>query len=126
MAILVMADYECSPLWWRVEAGRGEAGRGEARVGNIDPGHLPISAALADALQRWADDFDRTLNHDDPAASGFADQAAEDDFVARGAVLAHRLAEEHRTAEIRYFDLRTGRDEPVTPKRSDREGLADR
>jgi hypothetical protein len=66
-------------------------------------------------LNAWADDFDATLNADDPASSGFADESAENEFAERGAHLARLLAGElagrHR---VEYYDVRTGRSEPVS------------
>lgn len=101
----MMADYDCFPLWRR---------DGQGTV-NIDPSTLPITPELAELLLCWADEYDRTLNHDDPISSGFPDLATENDFYAQGEVLARRLASElgdaHRVA---YFDARTGADVPIT------------
>jgi hypothetical protein len=102
--IKVMAEYESFPLWHRDTSGKT----------NADPAALPISSELAQELLHWADVFDSTLNHSDPAASGFPDPAAEDDFYAGGQRLARRLVDElaGRYA-IEYFDGRDGRTRPV-------------
>ncbi|GAB2612179.1 hypothetical protein Aab01nite_67810 [Paractinoplanes abujensis] len=94
-----MADYESYPLWRR----------DADQVSNLDPGLLPISPELAAALMSWADEYDRTLDRDDPVASGFAEPAAEVAFAARGETLARRLVSELGHA-VSYFDLRVGRD----------------
>jgi hypothetical protein len=92
-----MADYESFPLW------RGGV--------NVDPAGLPLSAGLVDGLLQWANDYDRTLNRDDPVASGFADSEAEAAFSARGEELARRLAREMGDGwNVAYFDPRAGWD----------------
>jgi hypothetical protein len=75
--IRVMADYDSYPLWRRDEDGTANR-----------------SQELADELMRWADDYDRTLNREDPVSSGFPDAAVESEFVERGRRLAGRLAAE--------------------------------
>ena len=96
--VRVMADYQSFPLW-----------RPGSDDYNVDPDSLPISAELVTELNGWADDFDATLNADDPAASGFADAAAEGEFAERGMRLARRLGEELGEGySVEYFDVRTG------------------
>jgi hypothetical protein len=80
----LMTDYQCYPLW---EASPGE-------VGNIDPNLLPLSTSLQAQLLDWADVYDKTLNWEDPATSGFASVDAVDEFKAQGMRLADRLREE--------------------------------
>ena len=80
----LMADYHCHPLW---EASPG-------RVGDVDPNKLPISKYLCDQLLDWADVYDRTLNMEDPATSGFSNTEAVDAFQAQGAKLANQLRKE--------------------------------
>ncbi|WP_203787500.1 hypothetical protein [Paractinoplanes rishiriensis] len=100
-----MADYESFPLWRRATQG----------TSNIDPALLPITTELAGSLLRWADDYDLTLNRDDPLASGFPGPESESDFYARGEALARRLARELGDAfVVTYFDGRTGLDTPIT------------
>jgi hypothetical protein len=103
-AIKVMAEYESFPLWRTNSDG----------TANVDPASLPISRGLAQTLLDWADSYDRTLNRDDPLASGFPDTAAEDDFYAHGERLARQLATELGTQyTVEYFDGRSGRTTPV-------------
>jgi hypothetical protein len=82
--VKLMSDYGCHALW---EASLGE-------VGNIDPASLPISADLQHALALWAECYDRTLNQDDPRASGFASDEEEALFKSKGLSLAARLRDE--------------------------------
>lgn len=79
-----MPDYQCFPLW---EASGGA-------VGNIDPRSLPLSDGLIDRLLRWADAYDRTLDPDDPPASGFADADEARRFRECGAELARQMQDE--------------------------------
>lgn len=79
--IKLMADYECSPLWHAC----GE------EVGDIDLNDLPISTSLKNQLWSWADVYDRTLNWDDPATSGFKNADEVEAFTADGIKLADQL-----------------------------------
>jgi hypothetical protein len=102
--IRVMPDYQSYPTW---QPGADEY--------NVDPGKLPISEGLADELNAWGDDYDATLNLDDPASSGFADEAAENDFAERGVRLARRLAAELAGRyRVEYHDVRTGERRTIT------------
>ena len=80
----LMADYQCYPLW----------GASPGEVGDIDPNSLPLSISLRDQLMDWADVYDKTLNWEDPATSGFASVDAADEFKAQGMRLVDRLREE--------------------------------
>lgn len=82
--IKLMADYQCFPLW---EASPG-------KFGNIDPNSLPISESLRDQLIGWADAYDRTLNIENPIASGFANVDAIENFNTQGIELASSLQKE--------------------------------
>jgi len=102
--VRVMAEYESFPLWQANSDGPA----------NVDPASLPISSELAQTLLDWADDYDRTLNRDDPLASGFPDATAEENFYAQGERLARQLAAElgpHYAVE--YFDGRSGHAMPI-------------
>lgn len=74
MKLRLMADYECHPLWERLESG----------VRNLPPSELPLSKELKEALEFWAHDYDATLRRDDPAASTFPSEKAEHQFEATG------------------------------------------
>ena len=82
--IRLAADYQCYPLW---KASPGE-------VGNIAPADLPISAELCEKLMLWAGKFDRTLNMNDPARSGFSSYEAAEEFRSDGLKLAEHLQAE--------------------------------
>ncbi len=72
--IKLMADYGCFPLW---EANEGV-------VGNVDPITLPISEALKEQLAVWKNNYEQTLDMDDPLASGFPSQVEENLFKQMG------------------------------------------
>jgi hypothetical protein len=102
--IRVMPDYQSYPTW---QPGADEY--------NVDPKKLPISKDLADGLNAWGDEYDATLVLDDPASSGFPDEASENAFAERGVELARRLAAEltgHYRVE--YHDIRTGQREIIS------------
>jgi hypothetical protein len=100
----VMADYESFPLW--IRDGSGTA--------NVDPAGLPISPTLAHQLLEWATEYDRTLDRDDPLASGFPDERTEEAFHVRGSELAGLLvAELPANYRVEYFDGRDSRVHPV-------------
>jgi hypothetical protein len=80
----LMADYQCFPLW-EVSPGGGR---------NIDPNILSISDLLRHELMDWAEEYDRTLNFEDPAISGFPNADAVSAFKAEGVRLADKLREE--------------------------------
>ena len=102
--IRVMPDYQSYPTW---QPGSGEY--------NVDPQKLPISKDLADELNTWGDDYDATLVLDDPASSGFPDEASESAFVERGAELARRLATELAGRySVEYHDIRTGQRQMIS------------
>ena len=83
-SLKLMADYECSPLWEQTETG----------TDNIDPDNLPISQGLRDALNAWAEQYDDTLDRDDPRRSGFPNPEAEVTFNANGRALLDNLQSE--------------------------------
>lgn len=98
--VKIMADYECYPVWAETDTG----------ADNISPEHLPLSAELAFELTAWASEFDRTLNRDDPSASGFADETHSDSFAIRGLALSQRCADElGGEYRVLYRDHRDGR-----------------
>jgi hypothetical protein len=80
----LMADYQCYPLW-NLSPGDYE---------NLSPESLPISTALRDALNAWADQYDLTLDLSDPSTAGFDSRESANRFVATGHALLARLREE--------------------------------
>lgn len=94
MKLRLMADYQCHPLWEKLESG----------VRNVSPAELPISDALKHALVAWAASYDSTLNQDDPAQSGFPSEREERGFEATGLRLWAALrAELGPTVDVSYF-----------------------
>jgi len=95
MQIKIMADYECSPLWWDGES---------KNLGNIRPEELGLSKQVCADLWSWAAVFDATLNHDDPRISGFSSEIREREFHECGKELTKRVGTElgpkHR---VRYW-----------------------
>ncbi len=95
--IKVMADYGCDPLWVR-----------DAEfMDNVSPNApwLGLSDELIAALDRWAAEFDATLNRDDPRESGFRSPTEQTCFARRGRQLAERVAEEVGVSwSVRWFD----------------------
>ncbi|WP_110517420.1 hypothetical protein [Herpetosiphon llansteffanensis] len=77
-------DYWCYPVWWN----------DGIQFGDIDPNELPLSPALIADLMAWSDAFDAIYVDDDPASSGFASRAAEQQFAEQGLALAQRLQAE--------------------------------
>jgi hypothetical protein len=93
MQIKVMADYECSPLWWDQPD----------RVGNIRPEDIGLSQTLAADLWAWAAIFDAALNDEDPRFSDFKSQAEAIEFGERGRLLTARVAAElGSAAKVRF------------------------
>ena len=84
MKLKVQADFRCYPVW------KDDNGLWL----DVDPASLPISEGLASDFNEWAAAYDATFNEEYPPDSGFADQAAEDAFLATGRRLANRLAQE--------------------------------
>lgn len=77
-----MPDYQCHPLWDVDEPD------------NIDPATLPLGDETRRALDAWAARYDRTLNEDDPLASGFASSEDELAFEADGRRLWQQVQQE--------------------------------
>lgn len=91
--IKLMADYECYPLW--LNAGD--------EFGDINPDTLPISDHLKAELYLWSDEYNKTLNYNDPSLSGFENVQKEKEFKERGGCLQVKLQEElGEYYEVRY------------------------
>lgn len=84
--IKLMPDYHCFPLW-RID---------DDICCNIDPYSLPISNILAEELIKWANEYDETLNMNDPVNSGFENTEKEQAFIDKGNNLFKRLKHELR------------------------------
>jgi len=82
--IKLMADYQCYPLWVN----------SSNEVGNIDPDTLPISDFLKKELNDWSEEYDATLDLDDPANSGFKNLEDEVNFKKKGSYLQEELQKE--------------------------------
>lgn len=82
--IKLMPDYGCFPLW---EASPDV-------VGNINPRTLSLSAGLISELEKWATQFDATLDPDDPLESGFTSSEEERDFADVGRQLCIEVQRE--------------------------------
>jgi hypothetical protein len=99
----VLPDYDCWALWVFAPSG----------MENIDPAdpRLGLSPALVRELNGWSDEYTGTLNRDEPMASGFPSEAAEQEFVAQGRRLAEKVRAEVRPDwRVTYYDSELGRD----------------
>lgn len=98
-AIKVMADYECHPLWM-TGPDLGEVAPDDER--------LQLSPELAGRLTAWAEEFDGTLNLDDPISSGFLTREREESFAVTGELIARELARVLGSAwRVSYYDIRS-------------------
>lgn len=96
--VRVLPDYDCYPTWVRQGTD----------YDNVSPDTLPVSDGLARELDRWGDEYDATLDRDNPIESGFPTPEEKEDFAVRGEELARRLQRElGATAQVVYFDIRT-------------------
>lgn len=101
----IAADYDCFAVWERVS---GDLLR------NTDPRGLDLSALLIEQLVEWAAVYDRTLNRDDPLASGFGSQLEREMFAAWGRTLAAWLSVSIGEP-VQFFDDFSGADVLVGP-----------
>ena len=90
----LMPDYECFALW-DIDG-----------VENVDPARLPISGGLKERIGRWEDEYDNTLNQDDPTASGFRSLDEENSFDREGRLIWEELKKElGESYDVRYFSV---------------------
>jgi hypothetical protein len=82
--IKLHADYYSFPVWW-VESDT---------VVCFDPSQLPITSELLKRLMNWQDQYDSTLNMNDPIESGFENDIEEELFESEGLSLWAELREE--------------------------------
>jgi hypothetical protein len=90
----LMADYGCYPLWEIFSDG----------TKNVNPNDLPISSELINRLYEWADQYDQTLNREDPISSGFDCSNDERIFGEQGLLIFKNLQNELTPLfEITYY-----------------------
>jgi hypothetical protein len=87
--IKVMADYSTYPLW----------AMDEGLMGDFAPQELGVSDELSADLWTWANDFDASLNPDDPANSRWSDERHME-HIERGIALARRIKYELPDREV--------------------------
>lgn len=87
--IKVMADYSTYPLW----------AMDDGLIGDFAPQDLGVSDELSADLWTWANDFDSSLNHDDPANSRWSDERHRQ-HVETGVALARRIKRELPDREV--------------------------
>ena len=89
-----MTDYDCYPLWEEFSDG----------VDNIAPSSLPISESLAARIDAWGDEYDKTMNRETPATSGFSNEQALVAFEEEGEMLFAELKQElNEEFAVTYF-----------------------
>jgi hypothetical protein len=91
--IKLMADYGTCPLW----------AMDEGLLGDFPPQDLGVSEELTADLWAWANDFDASLNPDDPANSRWSEDRCKQ-HVAEGIALAHRIKCELPDREVFVHD----------------------
>jgi hypothetical protein len=100
-SVKVMTDWFGDPLW----VFNPYANNSAVPVDPASP-DLGLSADLARDLSAWQNEWDVTLNHDDPASSGFSTDEAERSFDERGWELARRVRREVPADwDVTYFSL---------------------
>ena len=78
--IRLVADYDCYPLWEILANDIGNINyRDKSNKFKIN-----ISDDLKDRLDRWADRYDKTLDADNPVASGFLSKGDQQEFQKEG------------------------------------------
>ena len=91
--IKVMADYGTYMLW----------ALDEGNVGSVAPQDLGVSDELSADLWTWANDFDMSIDLDDPAASRWTDERRRA-HVEQGIALARRIKREYPDREVFVHD----------------------
>lgn len=80
----LMADYGCTVLWHA----------DDDKVGPVDVDTLPLSSNLREALGKWAEWYDSTLDQEYPPNSGFGTPEEAATFEAEGRRLWRELTNE--------------------------------
>lgn len=92
--IKLMADYDCSPLWWA----------GDGKVSPIELDEIPLSENTIERLKLWATAYNRKLNREDPANSPGFTSEEQSAFECEGVSLLDRLQRELApNYEVVYF-----------------------
>jgi hypothetical protein len=91
--IKVMADYSSYPLW----------AMDDGLIGDFSPQDLGVSDELNVDLWTWANEFDTSLNPDDPANSRWSDDRHKQ-HVAEGMALTRRIKCELPDREVFVHD----------------------
>jgi hypothetical protein len=89
----LMADYGTFPLW----------AMDDGLIGDFSPQDLGVSEELTADLWAWANDFELSLNPDDPANSLWSDERHKQ-HVADGVALARRIKRELPEREVFVHD----------------------
>jgi hypothetical protein len=91
--IKLMADYGTFPLW----------AMDDGLIGDVSPQDLGVSEELTADLWAWANDFELSLNPDDPVESLWSDDRHKQ-HVADGLALARRIKHELPDREVFVHD----------------------
>jgi hypothetical protein len=91
--IKLMADYDCSPLWWM----------SDDKVGQIELDELPLNKETVGRLEKWVEFYGAKLNREDPANSPGFTPEEESAFEREGFSLLEQLQKELAHSEIVYF-----------------------
>lgn len=91
--IKLMADYGCYPLW----------GMDQGPLGGFAPEDLGVSEELRADLWTWANEFDISIDLDDPAKSRWTAERQRE-HVAQGIALARRIKREFPDREVFVHD----------------------
>lgn len=95
-----MPDYQCYPLWFN----------SKEDFGNISPDEFPLSLSLKESLSSWQNEYDATLNIEDPFNSGFKNEHEEKLFGEKGFQLWNKLIDElGEKYSIQYFNVVDGK-----------------
>ncbi len=93
--IKVMADYGMYPLW----------AMDQGSLGNFAPQDLGVSDELSADLWTWANQFDMSLDPDDPATSRWSAERQRE-HVEQGVALARRIKREYPDRNVFVHDAR--------------------
>ena len=94
----IRPEYECSPLWFKVDNEVYE---------NINVSQTSLSNYLKDKINKWANEYDLTLNQDYPPDSKFKTHKDEINFENDGFLIWELLKKEYSKEfdEISYYSV---------------------